>query len=142
MPSNGEMPQRPGGDIPKRANGEGFSRVNGEMPNFSRGEAAQQPNAGADAQVDKPQQEGINPNMSENGGEPSDKRFEMPQNGMNGMGGMNGFEGMRPGQNNSAVESTPMTFKGFLKEYQTPIISVVLLALAFVFVVFYKKKNY
>ena len=61
---------------------------------------------------------------------------------MSGMGGMNGFRGMMPGDNNQAAESTPMTFTGFLKEYQTPIISVILLALAFVFVVFYKKKNY
>lgn len=31
---------------------------------------------------------------------------------------------------------------GFLREYTTPIVSVVLLALAFVFVIFYKRKMY
>lgn len=38
--------------------------------------------------------------------------------------------------------SSPMTFAGFLKEYSTPVTSVVLLALAFVFVIFYKRKRY
>ncbi len=134
MPSNGEMPQRPDGEVP--------AEFNGDMPNFSRGEVVQQPNVGATTQGDTAQKENGETKVSESGETASDKSFEMPQNGRNGMGGMDGFGGMMPGQNGSVAESTPMTFMGFLKEYQTPIIAVILLALAFVFVVFYKKKNY
>ena len=36
----------------------------------------------------------------------------------------------------------PMTFFRFITTYSTPIISVVLLGLAFIFVIFYKRKNY
>ena len=70
----------------------------------------------------------------------ADKETEMPQGGMGGRGSFGGM--MQPGQNTPETESTPMTFTGFLKEYQTPIISVILLALAFVFVIFYKRKRF
>ena len=36
----------------------------------------------------------------------------------------------------------PMTFFRFITTYSTPIISVLLLGLAFIFVIFYKRKNY
>ncbi len=45
-------------------------------------------------------------------------------------------------RNNMQAEAEPMTFMGFVKEYQTPIISVVLLLFAFVFVKLYRRKNY
>lgn len=67
-------------------------------------------------------------------GMPPDAGF--PGEGMNG--GMNGrFFG-----NEQTVSDTPEGFIGFVKEYQTPLISVGLLAGAFVFVIFYKRKNY
>ncbi len=47
---------------------------------------------------------------------------------------------MQNGQN--AVKEEPLGFSGFVKTYSTPITSVILLALAFVFVVFYRRKNY
>lgn len=55
-----------------------------------------------------------------------------------------GGQGQRPQGNTDTAqtENEPMTFMGFVKEYQTPIISVVLLLLAFVFVKLYKGKNY
>ncbi len=40
------------------------------------------------------------------------------------------------------AEAEPVTFMSFVKEYQTPIISVILLLAAFVFVKLYKRKNY
>ncbi len=40
------------------------------------------------------------------------------------------------------TQAEPMTFTAFVKEYQTPVISVVLLLSAFVFVKLYKRKNY
>ena len=44
--------------------------------------------------------------------------------------------------NGQAQEEVPMTFSGFVKTYSTPITSVVLLGLAFIFVIFYRRKNY
>ena len=59
---------------------------------------------------------------------------EMPE-------GMNGFPGnMQSGQNTAAEQ--PTGFLGFVKTYSTPITSVVLLGLAFIFVIFYRRKNY
>lgn len=49
--------------------------------------------------------------------------------------------GNLPGSSNEN-NNEPITFTGFVKEYQTPIISIILLAAAFVFVKFYKRKNY
>ncbi len=71
---------------------------------------------------------------------------EQPQNG-NQMTppNMNFGGGNMPGgfdRNNTQADAEPMTFMGFVKEYQTPIISIVLLVLAFIFVKFYKRKNY
>ncbi len=53
--------------------------------------------------------------------------------GFGGMGGWN-MQAEQPEQ--------PTGFLGFLKTYLTPVISVILLALAFVFVGCYKRKNY
>ncbi len=58
---------------------------------------------------------------------------------------MNFGGGNMPGgfdRNNIQAEAEPMTFIGFVKEYQTPVISVVLLLFAFIFVKLYKRKNY
>ncbi len=52
-------------------------------------------------------------------------------------GMMGGFGG-----NNTQNQASQMTFMDFVKEYQTSIISMVLLLLSFVFVKLYKRKNY
>ncbi len=70
---------------------------------------------------------------------------EPPQGMPENMQGFPGGEQMQRPQGNTdniQAEAEPMTFMGFVKEYQTPVISVVLLLLAFVFVKFYKRKNY
>lgn len=55
--------------------------------------------------------------------------------------GMEGFFGNMQGvQNTGALQSAG--FFGFVKTYSTPISSVVLLGLEFIFVIFYRKKNY
>ena len=64
-----------------------------------------------------------------------------------GMGGGRQFGGMqRPGGNmqpqQQQAEKEPMTFGGFIKTNITPIIAVVMLGLAFLFVIFYRRKNY
>lgn len=55
--------------------------------------------------------------------------------------GMEGFPGNMQGAQNTDVQQTT-GFLGFVKTYSTPITSVVLLGLAFIFVTFYKRKNY
>ncbi len=62
---------------------------------------------------------------------------ELPNMDFYGGGMPAGFGG-----NNMQSKTETMTFAGFVKEYQTPVISVVLLLLAFVFVKLYKRKNY
>ena len=58
-------------------------------------------------------------------------------------GGMQGgFPGNMQNNNQQTKDAEPMTFWGFVKTYSTPIASVILLALAFIFVIFYRRKNY
>lgn len=57
-------------------------------------------------------------------------------------GGMGGFPGNVQNFNGQTQEEQPKGFLGFVKTYSTPITSVILLALAFIFVIFYRRKNY
>ena len=57
-------------------------------------------------------------------------------------GGMGGFPGNMQNFNGQTQENAPKGFLGFVKTYSTPITSVVLLGLAFIFVIFYRRKNY
>lgn len=56
--------------------------------------------------------------------------------------GMGGFRGNMQNNSERTTEAEPLTFWGFVKTYSTPITSVILLALAFIFVIFYRRKNY
>ena len=71
-------------------------------------------------------------------------RQERPQG--DGRGNMGGFRGEMPPdmteQEQSAEEKVENKILTFVKTYSTPIISVVLLAFAFLFVIFYKRKSY
>ena len=53
-----------------------------------------------------------------------------------------GFPGNMQSNSGQTQEAEPMTFGSFVKTYSTPITSVILLALAFIFVIFYRRKNY
>lgn len=53
-----------------------------------------------------------------------------------------GFPGNMQSNSGQTQEAEPMTFGSFAKTYSTPITSVILLALAFIFVIFYRRKNY
>ncbi len=55
---------------------------------------------------------------------------------------MGGFPGNLQGFNQAAQEEQPQGFSGFVKTNSAPITSVVLLVLAFIFVIFYRRKNY
>ena len=80
-------------------------------------------------------------------GAPPEMQGEMPQGvvaeevpAQNGEVPMQMPWGNRDMQNTETVQETGI--KGFLKTYATPVISVILLILAFIFVVFYKRKRY
>lgn len=55
--------------------------------------------------------------------------------------GMGSFPGNMQNSRDTATEQET-GFLGFVKTYSTPILSVVLLGLAFLFVIFYRRKNY
>ena len=79
--------------------------------------------------------------VPENSGEAGQTQSGNRQFGGQRSAGMGGFPGnMQSGQNTAAEQ--PTGFWGFVKAYSTPIASVVLLGLAFIFVIFYRKKNY
>lgn len=82
-----------------------------------------------------------NPQPSENGEESGQTRNGNSPFGGQMPGGMGGFPGNMQ-NNQQSQEETPMTFSGFVKTYSTPITSVILLVLAFIFVIFYRRKNY
>ena len=71
---------------------------------------------------------------------------ESAWNGMQFGGEMPQGMGRFPGDIMSQDENTPNVeesgFKGFVKKYSTPITSLVLLGLAYLFVIFYKRKHY
>ncbi len=114
--SGGEQGQRPQGNTDN-------TQLDAGQPTNEAGENANQPQ-GQDVNGEVPQ------NQNGNQMTPPDMDF--------GVGNMpSGF-----GKNNTPIDAEQVTFMGFVKEYQTPIISVVLLLLAFVFVKLYKRKNY
>ena len=141
MPPMGEMPS---GDF---APPEGFTPPDGEFtPPQNAGEfAPPQSNEIKNTETSAPNtNEGVteeNPKGTENGEESSQN-----QNGNSPFGGqmpegMGGFPGNMQSSQNAATEQ-PTGFLGFVKSYSTPITSVVLLGLAYLFVVFYKRKHY
>ena len=140
-PSNMEMPQ---GKLPEGMElPEGVEPPQGMPENregFPSGEQGQRPQGNTeDTQTENGQQAdeiGENANQPQEQGQNAEAMT--PPNMDFGGGNMQGGFG----RNNMQAEAEPMTFIGFVKEYQTPIISVVLLLLAFVFVKLYKRKNY
>ncbi|MBR2476645.1 MAG: hypothetical protein IKB50_00740 [Clostridia bacterium] len=128
----GEMPQFSGENMPRRGQ---FNPEN--MPQVER---PQMPQNGEPAENPQPVQP-VTP--AENTQNP-----QTPPEGNSQGGGQFGMQPPRGGapweqqQQQQPTETQPMTFYGFLTTYATPITSVVLLGLAFVFVIFYKRKNY
>ncbi len=154
-PPQGERPQWGGrGGMPP-----GMSGENGERPARPEGGMP-----GDQMPPDFP--EGMTPpEMPGNGNVPPQTDAQKQQvDGSNGnAGAIDGENGntdnMRPNRENWGVfpgevppsmaeqmettaEKTDNGFLTFVKTYSTPIISFVLLAFAFVFVIFYKRKNY
>ena len=78
------------------------------------------------------------PESGEKSGQAPNGRSPFGEQMPEGMGGF--FGNMQNGQNTAAKQ--PTGFLGFVKTYSTPITSVVLLGLAYLFVIFYKRKHY
>lgn len=118
---NGEMPQMPEEMTPTEM-------PNGEMP---------QPPEMAEGAAD-----GTRENMADNA--PADSANNDDGTTEDSRGGFGG--GMIMGETQETedmtIQSESTGIIGFMKEYSTPIISVILLAFAFVFVIFYKRRNY
>ena len=133
---NGEMPP----DLPEgMAPPEMQSRENqdeGNVPPQINGQVA----------TENPEQnnQANNDSNADNGAVPKENgNLDRVQRGGGNMGGFPGQ--MSPGmteQEQSTDEISENKILTFVKSYSTPITSIVLLLLAFVFVIFYKRKNY
>ena len=131
-------PTMPNGKIPR----EGMNR--GQKPS---GEITPPQNAEVDSAVNVPQSTPAAKETAENTTSTDEQNNhdteENPQFEGRKPGGMQGgFPGNMQNNNQQAKDAEPMTFWGFVKTYSTPIASVILLALAFIFVIFYRRKNY
>ena len=124
---------------------EGFTPPEGEFtPPQNAGEFTPPQNNGsaettapkADAGVAEETQQAAENGEESNQAQGGNQRFGggMPE-------GMGGFPGNMQGSQATEAEQ-PTGFLGFVKTYATPITSVILLGLAFIFVIFYKRKNY
>ena len=142
-PPSGDMqgrtpPTMPNGKIPR----EGMNR--GQKPS---GEITPPQNAEVDSAVNVPQSTPAAKETAENATSTDEQNNhdteENPQFEGRMPGGMQGgFPGNMQNNNQQTKDAEPMTFWGFVKTYSTPIISVILLAVAFIFVIFYRRKNY
>ena len=142
-PPSGDMqgrtpPTMPNGEFPR----EGMNR--GQKPS---GEFTPPQNAEVDSAVNVPQSTPAAKETAENTTSTDEQNNhdteENPQFEGRMPGGMQGgFPGNMQNNNQQTKDAEPMTFWGFVKTYSTPIASVILLALAFIFVIFYRRKNY
>lgn len=144
---NGERPQDgQQGTPPEMANGERLQGGNrgGRMPQDEF--APSQNTETNNNEVAIPQNENnqdVNDIPENNTQNPDDASEQNGQQNRHFPGDMQGgFPGSMQNNNQQNQEAEPMTFGSFMKTYSTPITSVILLALAFVFVIFYKKRNY
>ena len=128
MPSGEAPPELPEGMTPpEMPNGEMPPQMNGQAN--SENQQTGQPSSGSNAENTTATEGNANPDRIQRG-----------------EGEMGGFRGeMPPGmteQEQKTEEKAENKILTFVKTYSTPIISVVLLAFAFVFVIFYKRKSY
>lgn len=154
MPPSGDMQGRtpsnmPNGEMPQGefTPPEGFTPPNGEFtPPQNAGEFAPPQSNANNTETPVPKTDtGIteeNQQTQENGEESNQFPGGNQQFGGQMPGGMGGFPGNMQNFNGQTQEDAPKGFLGFVKTYSTPITSVVFLGLAFIFVIFYRRKNY
>lgn len=131
--ADGTVPQR--GMPPQMSAGENPSGA--DMP-------LEIPDRAGNSEIQPPQMPMERNRMTEDGsvGEQPGEFGNGGRGGMSDMGDMGGFGGMQEPQSENTVQPTEEAETPVLTEYSTPVISIVLLALAFVFVIFYKRKTY
>ena len=134
----GTPPNMPNGEIPR----EGMNR--GQKPS---GEFTSPQNTDVEKNENVPQSTPAAKETAENTTSTDEQNNhnteENPQFEGRMPGGMQGgFPGNMQSNSGQTQEAEPMTFGSFVKTYSTPITSVILLALAFIFVIFYRRKNY
>ena len=153
MPPSGDMqgrtpPNMPNGEMPQGefTPPEGFTLPEGFTPPQNAGEFTSPESSKNSAEaVTPPANENAtteNRQTQENGTESNQTPGRNQQFGGQMPGGMGGFPGNMQNFNGQTQENAPKGFLGFVKTYSTPITSVVLLGLAFIFVIFYRRKNY
>ncbi len=142
MPPSGDMqgrtpPNMPNGEMPPEGMNRGQRPQRNFTPPQNAGEFTPPQNTDAtNTEATAPQTKSNE--SSENSQVPGGNH----QFGGQMPGGMGGFPDNMQNFNEQTHEEVPMAFLGFVKTYSTPITSVILLALAFVFVIFYRRKNY
>ena len=146
MPPSGDMqgrtpPNMPNGEMPSGdfAPPEGFTPPDGEFtpPQGERSGSVEATDPQTNTNLTEEEQ--VAPENSEESGQTqsTNQQFagQMP-------GGMGGFPDNMQSFNGQTQEDAPKGFLGFVKTYSTPTTSIVLLGLAFIFVIFYRRKNY
>ena len=155
MPPSGDMqgktpPNMPNGEMPQGefTPPEGFTLPDGEFtPPQNAGEfTPPQSNVNTNsAETVAPPVNDVaaeNEQTQENGEQSGQTQGGNQQFGGQMPGGMGGFPGNMQNFNGQTQEEASKGFLGFVKTYSTPITSVVLLGLAFIFVIFYRRKNH
>ena len=156
MPPGGDMqdrtpPNMPNGEMPQGdfAPPEEFTPPDGEFtPPQNAGEFTQSQSTESNKteETTTPQADTAvteeNQQSPENSEESGQTQIENSPFGGETPEGMGGFPGNMQSFNGQTQEEQLKGFLGFVKTYSTPITSVVLLGLAFIFVIFYRRKNY
>ena len=142
--SFGERPQgRPMGTPPQMPDEENFQSQN-RSERMPQGEFT----SSQDNEIKAPQENSASENdgnqdLNNSPQDNSQNINEFPEQGRPFPGNMQGgMPGEMQGSNQQSQETEPMNFQSFVKTYSTPIASVILLALAYVFVIFYKRKRF
>ena len=136
MPPMGGMPQ---GEFAPPEGMNGGQRPSGNFtPSQNSGEFVPPQNNGTNRNTETTTPQTDGELSAENAQMPGDN----PQTNGQMPGGMGGFPGNMQNFNGQIQEEQPAGFLGFIKTYSTPITSIVLLGLAFIFVIFYRRKNY
>lgn len=142
MPGGGGMRGGRGG----RGGPQGESAESREMPampdgGMPRGERMAPDNGGNTENKNVQQtQPASEENVSGEATDTTNENTNRMQRG--GMGGQGGMQGNTQSISETSEAQSQGGILGFVKTYSTPILSVILLILAFVFVAFYKRKSY
>jgi len=137
----------PQGDFTPPENGGDFTPPQGDFTPPENREESIPPQGGFtppenEEKSTPPQNNDINNNAETTPQTDGDTAEETPRFGRQMPGGMGGFPGNMQNSNQNTQDQQETGFSGFIKTNSAPVASVILLGLAFLFVIFYKRKNY